>query len=134
MTAQTQDAQRGSKPRIPYARAWNIAFRTAHIGVSSVLVGGHVFDVPRDRLLPWLYATIITGLVLVLIEAFPRLVWFCQGRGLFVIAKLILLGLIPWMWAYRVPILFVVVIIASVGAHMPGRFRYYSVIHRRVLE
>ncbi len=120
--------------RLPYARAWNIGLRTAHIAVSGSLVGGHVFDVPRERLLPWLYATIITGGALVFIEAFPRWRWCYQGRGLCVWVKLILLSLIPWFWEYRVPILFVVVVIASVGSHMPGRFRYYSVIHRRVLD
>ena len=52
------------RPKIPYARAWNIAVRTAHIAVSSVLVGGHVFNVSRTQLVPWLYATIITGALL----------------------------------------------------------------------
>jgi hypothetical protein len=98
------------------------------------LVGGHVFDVPAARLLPWLYAAVATGAVLVLLEAFPRVRWCYQGRGVLVWLKLILLCLIPWLWAYRVPILFVVIVIASVGSHMPARFRYYSVIHGRVLD
>jgi hypothetical protein len=120
--------------RLPYARAWNIALRTAHLAVSGVLVGGHVFDVPATRLAPWLYATIITGAILVLIEAFPRVRWCYQGRGALVGVKLMLLGLIPWLWDYRVPILFGVIVIASVGSHMPARFRYYSVLHQRVLD
>ncbi len=124
----------GLRWRIPYTRAWNIGMRTAHIAVTSVLVGGHVFDVPKTQLMPWLQATIVTGAALILLESFPRLCWFYQGRGLFVMAKLGLLASIPWAWSYRVPILFTVIIIASVGAHMSGRFRYYSVIHRRVLD
>ncbi|MHB8863183.1 MAG: hypothetical protein ACYC6N_12305 [Pirellulaceae bacterium] len=125
---------RSNCARLPYARAWNIGFRTAHIAVSGVLVGGHVFDVSPARLLPWLWATILTGGMLVVLETFPRLQWCYQGRGLFVWGKLILLGLIPWFWVYRVPILLAVIILASVGSHMPARFRYYSVIHRRVLD
>ncbi|MHB8969889.1 MAG: hypothetical protein ACYC3X_05330 [Pirellulaceae bacterium] len=120
--------------RLPYSRAWNIGLRTAHIAVSGVLVGGHVFDVPRDRLLPWLYATLMTGGLLALLEAFPHVRWCYQGRGLLIGVKLILLSLIPWFWDARVPILGVVVVIACVGSHMPARFRYYSVIHRRVLD
>jgi hypothetical protein len=27
-----------------------------------------------------------------------------------------------------------VVVIASVGSHMPGRFRHYSVVYRRVIH
>ena len=30
--------------------------------------------------------------------------------------------------------LLIVIVFASVGSHMPARFRYYSVIHRRVLD
>ena len=123
-----------SRLRIPYSRAWNIATRTGHIAVTSVLVGGHLFDISKQQLLPWLYATVATGVVLTFLEAFPRTCWFYQGRGLFVLAKLALLCAIPWAWDYRVPILFVIIVIASVGSHMPARFRYYSVVHRRVLD
>ena len=120
--------------RIPYARAWNIGFRTAHIATMGVLLGGHVFDVSKPVLLPWLQATIVTGLILAIIEAFPRPRWFYQGRGFLVFLKLALMCLIPWFWNYRLAILMVIVVIASVGSHMPGRFRYYSILHRRVLD
>lgn len=119
---------------LPTARFWNITFRTLHIGVMAGLVGGHVFDIPRARIVPWLLATIGTGLVLTGIETGGRLKWVYQGRGIFVLCKLALLGLIPWLWDQRVVILMGVIIIASVGSHMPGRFRYYSVVHRRVLD
>ncbi len=134
MTDSPEGTRRRDPHRIPYARAWNIAARTAHLSVTSVLVGGHVFNVSKPQLLPWLYATIATGLVMTFLEAFPRIRWFYQGRGLMVMLKLVLLASIPWMWNWRVPILFVVIVLASVGSHMPGRFRYYSIVHRRVLD
>ncbi|MDK1024179.1 MAG: hypothetical protein QGD92_08115 [Gammaproteobacteria bacterium] len=115
-------------------RVLNIAFRTAHIGVTGVLFGGYVFDVAAEQLLIWLYATILTGAVLIAIEAYPHWWWFYQGRGLAAIAKLLLLCLVPWLWDYRIPILVVVIVIASVGSHMPARFRYYSFVHQRVLK
>ena len=34
----------------------------------------------------------------------------------------------------RLPILLAVVVLASVGSHMPAKFRYYSVIYRQVLR
>ena len=123
------------QPRVlPHARAWNIAFRTAHIGVTGVLFGGHVFNVDAERLAVWLYLTILTGGLLVAIEVYPSCRWCYQGRGVFVFCKLMLLCLIPWLWNYRVAILVVVIIVASVGSHMPGRFRYYSLVHRKVLQ
>jgi len=122
-------------PRVlPYARFWNIAFRTAHIGVTGILFGGHVFEVGAERLLIWLYLSIFTGMCLIVIEAYPSCRWCYQGRGVFVFCKLLLLCLIPWLWSYRVPILVAVIVIAWVGSHMPRRFRYYSFVHRRVLE
>ena len=118
---------------LPYARAWNIGLRTVHIALTGILVGGHLFAVSRERLLPWLFASIASGVALTVIEASSGWHWFYQGRGLFVLSKLLLLCAIPWFWDYRVLLLLCVVAIGSVGSHMPGRFRYYSVPHRRVL-
>jgi len=36
-------------------------------------------------------------------------------------------------WEQRVWLLMLVLVIGSVGSHMPGRFRYYSLLHRRVI-
>ncbi len=119
---------------LPFARAWNIALRTVHIGVTGTLFGGHVFDVPAQRLLIWLYLSVFTGVCLTAIEAYPSCRWFYQGRGVLLFIKLLLLGMVPLLWDFRVVILCMVIVIASVGSHMPGRFRYYSVLHRRVLE
>jgi hypothetical protein len=119
---------------LPHRRAWNIAFRTAHLAATGILLGGHVFDVAESRLRIILYLSIATGLSLVVVEAYPGLRWFYQGRGAMVLIKLALLGTVPFFWAYRVPILLTVLAIASVGSHMPSRFRYYSFVHRRVLD
>ena len=118
----------------PHARGWNIAFRTAHIAVTGIVFGGHVLNVSAERLLIWLYLSILTGICLIVIQAYPSCRWCYQGRGIFVFCKLLLLCSIPWLWDYRVPILVAVIVIASVGSHMPARFRYYPVVHRKVLD
>lgn len=114
-------------------RMLNIGMRTVHIGVTGVLVGGYVFDIPQQTLEFWFYATLASGVILIAIEAYPRWWWFVQGRGVAVLVKTGLLSLIPWLWDYRLVIVAVVIVIASVGSHMPARFRYYSFVHRRVL-
>ncbi len=114
-------------------RFWNIALRTAHIAAMGVLLGGHAFDVAPSRLVPALWCTVGTGLALGLVEAGLRLEWFHQGRGLTTLAKLILVLSVVWLWDFRLPILLVVVVLASVGSHMPARFRYYSVLYGRVI-
>jgi hypothetical protein len=70
----------------------------------------------------------------VILEAYPSFRWIYEGRGVCVLVKLLLLGSIPWLWQWRVAILALVVVIASVGSHMPGRYRYYSFVHGRVLD
>lgn len=118
------------------ARTWNIALRTAHIAAMGVLLGGHAFDRPREELLTVLWLTIATGVGLGMLEAGPSLLWFHQGRGLMTLAKLGLLCAVPFLWDHwhiRLAVLLAVVVIASVGSHMPARLRYYSVIYREVI-
>ena len=119
---------------LPCPRTWNIGFRTAHIATMGVLLGGHAFDVSKGDLLPWLGMCVASGVALAALEVGPRLVWFHQGRGLTTLAKLCLLGSVPWFWDDRFAILLAVVVIASVGSHMPARFRYYSVLYRQVIR
>jgi len=118
----------------PSARSWNVALRTAHIAVAGALFGGHVFGVSAERLIWWLYPTLVTGAVLSVLEAYPTVSWCHEARGLCVIAKIVLLCCIPWLWEYRALILVVVITIGSVGSHMPRRFRHYSFLYRRVME
>jgi hypothetical protein len=134
MTTSLRDQPPEPARKLKPGRVLNVLFRTAHIVVTGVLVGGHVFDVAADQLMGWLYATLLTGVILIAIEAYPRWWWFYQGRGVAAMVKILLLCLIPWLWEYRVMILIVVIVIASVGSHMPARFRYYSFLHRRVLH
>lgn len=124
----------GSLLRLLQGRAWNVAFRTAHIAATGVLLGGHAFGVPKDRLMTSLYLSLGTGVVLALSEAGGGLLWFHQVRGLMTLAKLALIALVPVFWTVRFAILLAVVVIASVGSHMPARFRYYSILYREVIR
>ena len=115
-------------------RALNIALRTAHLAAMGVLLGGHAFDIAPERLHLSLWLTLGTGAALAALETGGKLLWLHQGRGLMTLWKLALLGTVPFLWEHRLPILLAVVVIASVGSHMPARYRYYSVIHRRVIH
>ena len=119
---------------LPHARAWNIALRTAHLAATGILLGGHVFNAEEGQLRFLLYLSVATGVGLMALEAYPSCRWIYQARGVMVLVKLALLCLIPVLWEYRVAILLLVLVIASVGSHMPKRFRLYSFVHRRVLD
>lgn len=116
---------------LPYNRTWSIALRTGHLIAISVLVGGHAFHGSPEQLRPLLYLAIATGTGMAFLETYPNLHFFIEGGGLLLISKLALLCLIPFMWSVRLPILLIVVAIASVGSHMSGTLRHYSLLYGR---
>ncbi|MBI3779734.1 MAG: hypothetical protein HY278_01550 [candidate division NC10 bacterium] len=116
------------------ARALSITFRTFHMIGFGVLLGGHVFAVESERLLPYLWLAILSGLGLIALEMYGAgLYWLSLGKGIMVLVKLALLLLIPFFWESRVLLLLLVLAIASVGSHMPARYRHYSLLHQRVI-
>jgi hypothetical protein len=119
---------------VPRERAWNVGLRTLHLMAFGVLLGGHFWDVQTDLLLPALGMTVASGAALAGLELYKSFDWFFLGKGLVVLAKLALLLSMLRFWEARVPLLFAVVALASIGAHMPARYRHYSILHRRVLQ
>jgi len=115
-------------------RAVNIALRTAHLGAMGFFLGGTAFGVAPDRLSVSLWLTVGTGIALAALETGFRSSWIHEGRGLMTLAKLVLLCTLPLAGGHRMPVLLAVVVLGSVGSHMPGRFRHYSVLHGRVLD
>ena len=110
--------------RIPRHRELGLALRTAHLMTFGALLGGHLFDVDSARLTPFLLATIASGVALVALELASTCAWLFMGKGLIVLVKLALLLMVPLLWEYRVALLLLVVAVASVGSHMPSRFRH----------
>lgn len=119
---------------LPGARAWSITFRTVHLAAFGVLLGGYVFGVEAEKLWPSLWLTILSGIGLIVLEVYTQgLYWVFLGKGIMVLVKLGILLAIPLFWESRVLLLLLVVGIASVGSHMPARFRHYSILHGRVI-
>lgn len=116
-------------------RIVSIALRTVHLAAFGLLLGGHAFEVPAERLLPWLGLTILSGLGLVLVELrVVGLAWFSRIEGVLVIVKLLPLLAIPWFWEPRVPLLLLVLAIGSVSSHLPARYRHYALWRRRAIS
>jgi len=110
------------------SRFWSVVFRTFHIAVTGMLLGGHCFGVPASRLLPLLYLAILSGAALGAVDLYPDWRGIFEVRSLVIAAKLAFLGLIPLLWDYRVGILLLVLVMASAGSHMPRRLRHQSVL------
>jgi hypothetical protein len=112
--------------RLPHGRALNVAFRTVHLAAFGTLLGGHVFAVDPERLLTALGLTVASGAALVALELCQTMRWLAQVKGLAILVKLGLLASVPLFWEARVPILLAVLVLASVSAHLPARFRHHA--------
>jgi hypothetical protein len=123
-----------SAPRsLPYNRGISIGLRTLHLLGSTLLLGGHAFGAEPQRLVALLYLTVGSGLGLILLELYRSCDWVYQGMGVLVIVKTVITALAGLWWEQRVALLCLVVVLGSVGSHMPAAYRHYSVLHGRVL-
>src|SRR6266568_5028077 len=114
------------KGRSGWGRALEILLRTGHIGTSGALFGGAVYSIPFARLVTWHQVAIATGSGLALLEISHSRHWPYQVRGVMAIAHVGLLGLIFLYPEQRALILATVVVLGSIGSHMPSDIRHWS--------
>ncbi len=118
---------------IPHLRLWRTLLRTAHLLAFGVLYGGHVHGIAAERLAAALTATVGTGTALMALEAVRAPVWLVQVRGVATLVKIGLVVLAQAQPAAAVPVLTLTIVIGAVSSHMPGRWRYHSLLHGRVV-
>jgi hypothetical protein len=122
------------EPRpVPAARILRTALRTAHLIAAGALYGGHVYGVEAERLVPALAAVLATGGAFLGLEVYQSSIWLVQVRGVATLVKLAMVAAVALFWEFRVPLLTLAVIVGGVSSHMPGRWRYHSVLHGRVV-
>lgn len=109
-------------------RGLRTALRTVHLASMGILLGGHFYNIPADQLRTALIWTAGSGLSFAALELFCSFHWLFQIRGLMTLAKILLLFLVPLFWQQRIWILLTVLVLGSVGSHLPTGFRYYSVL------
>ena len=125
----------GNRPRRPaWTRFLDIALRTAHVLVISVLFGGAVFRIPADQLVSFQRLAVVTGAALTASEIIHHLHWFTQVRGVMVLVHAGLLGLVIHRPDLAVFGLLTALILGMAGSHMPKKIRYWSFILRRAEE
>ena len=112
-------------------RALRTTLRTAHLLAFGTLYGGHVYSISVQRLWPALFATLASGGALMLLEIYRTPIWLGQVRGVATLAKIGLVAAVAAYWDSRLWLLTVAAIIGGVVSHMPGRYRYYSLIYGR---
>lgn len=111
-----------------------ITLRTAHLAAMGVLVGGHVYGVDAEWLLPARAATVATGAAFVALELYGSFAWLGQARGVLTLVKIARVGAVPWLWEQRVWLLLAALVLGSAVSHLPSSFRYYSLRRRAVAD
>jgi hypothetical protein len=114
--------------RVPGGRMLGVAFRTVHLLAVGTLLGGHVFDVEPERLVPALAAAIVSGAGMIALELAATCDWLRRGKGVAALAKVGLLLLVPIFWEQRVALLIAATVLAGIASHMPGRYRHAVVV------
>lgn len=105
--------------------------RTIHL-VGTAGVFGAAMMQSSEPVYLWL--TIISGIVLVVFEAYSGWVWFVQLRGVSLYVKLLLLLYMHRHPELSIPCLIAVIIISGFMAHAPSWIRYYSLLHKKVVH
>ena len=112
-----------------YRRSVRIALRTMHILATGVFLGGHIFSADASRLEPWLWFSIVSGMLLFATDLHATFTTLFEVHGLMVVTKVLLLIAVPIFWEYRIELLITILILGSVGSHMPGRYRHRLVLY-----
>jgi hypothetical protein len=121
------------KRPLPASRLLRTSLRTLHLISFGALYGGHVFAVAAERLYPALAATLASGGALMALEMYRTPVWPVQVRGVATFVKVLLVAAVGLWWDARVWLLTMAIVIGGVVSHMPGKYRYYSLLHGRVV-
>lgn len=110
--------------RIPGDRPLRVLFRSVHIVTMAVMLGGYAFGIPHDRLQPWIWGMVASGLLLLGIDLVKSCAWIAQGSGAAFLVKALLLTAGFFIPTQRFGWYLAATFVASVGSHMPGRFRH----------
>ena len=116
------------------AKRWTkISLRTLHLLAVAGVGGGILFGVERDLWINYWWLAVVSGGLMMLIDIISNPVWLVQLRGLVIFFKLFLLTLLGSQPDLDSQLLLVIIIISGVISHAPGKLRYYSVYHRKVI-
>ena len=66
-------------------------------------------------------------------EIYRNALWLAQFRGLATLLKVALVATVALAWDARLWLLTAAIVIGGIVSHMPSRYRYYSVVHGRVV-
>jgi hypothetical protein len=112
-----------------WTRAVQVGLRTVHIMAMALVLGGLALGAGFERLRASILATVLSGVLLLALDLAKGSSVLHQGSGVAVLMKLLLLGLGNLFPAARLEWYLAATAVASIGAHMPGSWRHFSLLH-----
>lgn len=124
MTDATRPAENAAR------RIFKVIVRTLHLVGMAGLFGQAMTGRFTST---YLILTIVSGVVLTLVDILSDRNWFVQLRGVALYLKLLCLLPIHFSPNAAIPCLIVVVVISGFMSHAPSWIRYYSLWHGRMI-
>ena len=113
-------------PSIPGARALQVLLRSLHIVAMALVLGGIARGADFEALRWPILWTILSGVLLLVVDLVRRCLRLSQGSGAMLLLKLGCLGLGNLFPASRLEWYLVATFLASIGSHMSGDWRHFS--------
>jgi hypothetical protein len=110
-----------------------ISLRTLHLLAVTGVGGGILFGLEKDLWINYWWLAMASGILMMLIDIISNPVWVVQVRGVSIFIKLVLLACLGSNPNWDGPLVVLIIIISAVISHAPGKLRYYSVFHRKVI-
>ena len=111
-----------------------ISLRTLHLLAVTGAGGGILFGLEKDLWINYWWLAMASGILMVLIDIISSPVWIVQVRGVSIFIKLILLAYLGTNPDWDGFLMMLIIIISAVISHAPGKLRYYSLRHRKVIS
>ena len=111
-----------------------ISLRAMHLLSVAGVGGGILFAMDKSAWLGYWWLALASGVLLMLIDILSNPIWLVQIRGIVMYLKFLLLVLMGAYPSMDQLLLFIVIIISAVISHAPGKLRYYSMYHRKVIS
>lgn len=119
--------------RASLKRWTKISLRTLHLLAIAGVGGGILFGLEKDLWVDYWWLAIVSGSLMMLMDIISNPVWLVQIRGLVIALKLIMLVFLGSYPAWDGYLLALIIVISGVISHAPGKVRYYSVYHGKVI-
>jgi len=115
-------------------KRWSkISLRTLHLLALAGVGGGVLFGLEKELWINYWWLAMASGTLMMLMDIISNPVWLVQVRGVVIYVKLILLACLGLYPEWDSFIMAVIIIISAIISHAPGKLRYYSIYHRRVI-